>query len=137
MPKIISVLAMTVTAEGDLVVTGKFQSVGGVSAQGIACWDGASWSALPGISVPASFSYSLAATPSGELFVGGETLVAGVGSSLARWDGVAWQSLLPAIASGPRALEVLPDGSLVVQTPLLPLFGRGSAKPPSRAGSVS
>lgn len=112
-----AVLAMTVTATGDLVVVGSFQSVGGVTAPGIARWDGVSWSAIPGVAVGASFGYAVAGAPNGDLFVSGNVQLAGAAASLARWDGVSWQALLPPTWLAPRALELMPDGSLVVQAP--------------------
>lgn len=109
--------AMAVLADGSLVISGSFQVVDGTPAPGLARWDGAAWSTFAGISLPPSFSYSLAAGPNGDLFVGGSLLVGAQPSSLARWDGSSWHSLLPGTTYGPQALEVLPDGSLIVQTP--------------------
>ena len=109
--------AMAVMADGSLVISGGFQNVGAAPAPGIARWDGSAWSTLPGIVLPASFGYTLAASPNGDLFVGGTIQLGAQTSSLARWDGATWQSLLPGSTSGPRALAVLPDESLAVQTP--------------------
>lgn len=110
------VFAMTVTAAGDLVIVGSFQSVGGVVAPGIARWDGAAWHALPGVALAPSFGYAVTGAPNGDLFVGGAVQVGPTPASVARWDGATWSALLPPTFLSPRALEVLPDGSLVVQT---------------------
>lgn len=112
-----SVRAMAVMQDSSLMVAGTFQFAGSVPVPGLARWDGSVWSTLPGISLPTSFAYSLASSPNGDLFVGGAIQLGNQPSSLARWDGSSWQSLLPGASVGPRALDVLPDGSLIVQSP--------------------
>jgi len=109
--------AMTVLTDGSLVITGGFANVDGAPAPGIARWNGSSWSTWSGVSVPSSFNYALAAASNGDLFVGGSVVVGGQPASLARWDGSSWHALLPGTAYGPQALEALPDGSVIVQTP--------------------
>ena len=65
-----AVCALAVLPNGDLVAGGGFTTAGGVSANGIARWNGTSWSAL-GSGMDASV-YALATLPNGNLVAGGE-----------------------------------------------------------------
>ncbi len=82
--------AMTLDANGDVIVGGYFTSAGNttpgdVPANYIARWDGASWSTL-GVGVDASVT-SLATTADGTVVVGGSFTTAGgkISPHLARW----------------------------------------------------
>jgi hypothetical protein len=72
-----------------LVATGLFVDSGGSTVNGIATWDGASWSALGGGSIGLVSDVSAAG---GALYAGGDfTQIGGVAArSVARWDGIAW-----------------------------------------------
>lgn len=76
---------------GDLIVAGKFTSIGGVSANHIARWNGTAWSPL-GLGVNAKV-WSLAVY-NGKLYVGGEFTMAGgqAMNFIARWNGSAWSN---------------------------------------------
>ncbi|MCA8973538.1 MAG: hypothetical protein KDC98_02400, partial [Planctomycetes bacterium] len=106
-------------SSGDLIVGGDFQFAGGVPVNGIARWDGASWSALgSGLSVGGPFgavAKSLAELPNGDVVVGGFFYsVGGVAANhVARWDGVAWHALGSGSNYQVSALAVLPNGDLV------------------------
>jgi hypothetical protein len=84
---------------------------GGVAANGIARWNGASWSAV-GLATGGSAEV-LAVLPNGDLIAGGNFSAAGA-SYLARWNGVGWSALGPSLNNMPTALAVLPNGDLVV-----------------------
>lgn len=112
----VAATSMTAAAQCPLQLSPVAQLSGGVAAPGIARWDGAAWSAPPGVAVGPSFGYAVLGAPDGDLFVGGAVQVGATPTSLARWDGATWTALLPPNFLGPRALEVLPDGSLLVQT---------------------
>ncbi|MCX6833791.1 MAG: hypothetical protein NTW07_01430, partial [candidate division Zixibacteria bacterium] len=85
--------------DGQLVVGGYFQAAGGVVANGIAAWDGASWSPL-GTGMSGGTSYN---TPhvnaltvyEGKLIAGGYFTVAGgvAARHIASWDGSSWSPL--------------------------------------------
>lgn len=75
--------------EGDLLVAGNFREAGGVEVNGIARWDGATWSALG-----AGFNgtvYAMAVFQ-GELYAGGSFTLSGstMIDHLAKWDGNSW-----------------------------------------------
>lgn len=108
-----------------LYAGGGFSVMGGVPANGIASWDGSSWSALPGGGVtlgPFSpgFVKSLVVFNDGTgpaLYVGGSFASAGgtPANSIARFDGVSWSALGSGV-SGPtigtvRAMAVFDDGN--------------------------
>ena len=73
---------------GDLAAIGPFTQIGGVSAPGVALWNGVGWSPL-GSQIPLPFDGVL--MPNGDLIVGGGLSI--IGGYLARWNGTAWTSL--------------------------------------------
>jgi hypothetical protein len=115
-PDTAGVYALTVFDDGNgpaLYVGGEFESAGGVGANGIARWDGASWSALgTGLMSGFSFPLTLAVFDDGD----GPALYAG-GSfqSVVRWDGSSWSALGSGMSGGTfpyvHALTVFDDGS--------------------------
>ena len=101
-----------------LYAAGSFTTAGGVSAAGIARWDGTSWSTLgaPGSS-PNGGIYALAAFDDGSgpaLYAAGDfTSIGGVAAArIARWDGTSW-SALPGGGTDQwiTSLAVFDDGS--------------------------
>ena len=94
-----------------LYAAGKFASIGGVQANGIARWDGASWSPLGG-GLGTAEAYGLA-VHAGDLYVCGSfTQVGGVPMDrIARWDGASWNALAPAPFGSPT-VKVLGLASL-------------------------
>jgi hypothetical protein len=78
---------------GDLYVGGYFDHAGGIAANGIAKWDGASWSPLSGLALGV---YTLAMDGAGNLYVSGDfpTTIGGIAYNyVAKWDGAAWSPL--------------------------------------------
>jgi hypothetical protein len=99
-----------------LYVGGNFGLAGGLSALGIARWDGSGWSVL-GSGLTAfggDVVQSLATYDEGDgavLFAGGK--FGGPGQNIARWNGTSWSALGSGITSGNsnvRALAVYDDG---------------------------
>ena len=85
-----------------LYAAGQFQSASGVTVDGIAKWNGASWSALPwAVGSPGLNQFrSLGIYDDGRglaLYVGGAGISLGFGSgwmsNVGRWDGSTWTSL--------------------------------------------
>jgi hypothetical protein len=113
----LSVNALAVLPNGDLVAAGHFDSAGGVPCNNIARWDGASWSPLgSGISSTGNpYPNALAALPNGDLVVAGQFETAGgvPCNNIARWDGASWSPLGPGIGGYLNALATLPNGDLV------------------------
>lgn len=110
------VSAMLHLPNGDVVVAGAFATAGGVSANNIARWNGAAWSALgSGLNGPVE---ALALLPNGDIVAGGSFTTAGGTSALriARWNGSSWSALgsgFPGAGNRVRALAILPNGDLV------------------------
>jgi hypothetical protein len=104
--------AITQLPNGDVVIGGWFNSVGGVPANHIARWDGATWSAFGGGTNGAVGS--LALMPDGSLVAAGIFNLAGgiAVDRAARWDGVTW-SPLGTPPSGLGLLLPLPNGDLL------------------------
>jgi hypothetical protein len=113
-----TVSALATLPNGDLVAGGNFTVAGGVQANRIARWNGASWSPL-GAGLDQEV-LALATLPNGHLVAGGSFAVAGSGpaSCVARWDGASWTDIgggvhWPSATPSVRALAVLPNGDLV------------------------
>ncbi len=100
------VVALAVYDDGKgaaLFAGGAFPTAGGVTVNGVAKWDGASWSALSGpmgTGVGGEYPWvnSLAVYDEGSgpaLFAGGQFTTAGGGAvnQIARWDGTSWSAL--------------------------------------------
>jgi hypothetical protein len=92
-------------------------TAGGVNANGIARWDGASWSALgSGMADlnPSPHVTSLAVMPNGDLAAGGYFGTAGgvAAKYIARWEGASWSALGSGMNGGVSALAVLSNGDL-------------------------
>lgn len=88
-----SVFDAKVGKDGALYIVGNFTSVGGVSANRIAKWDGLAWTALgTGLNGQA---LALDFGPDGALYVVGDFSTAGGGaaSRVAKWNGSAWSAL--------------------------------------------
>jgi len=79
---------------GELYVGGHFTSIGGVASNGLAKYDGTTWTDISGF--PFSYCYAISAITSynGELYVGGSF---GDSASnvmnIARWDGTQWRGV--------------------------------------------
>ncbi len=84
------VWALAVDGDDNLYAGGYFTTAGGVSANGIAKWDGTAWSPLG--SGMDSDVWALAVDGDDNLYAGGEFTTAGGVSAngIAKWDGTAW-----------------------------------------------
>jgi len=97
-----TVLAMSVL-DGELLVGGRFDSLGTLAASGLARWNGVTWAAVPGAG-PYSTVYSMAVEGDSVVHMGGQ-LAGGYG--LYRWNGAALAS-----EPGPNPpLALASDGS--------------------------
>lgn len=87
------VFALATDSVGNLYAAGLFDSAAGRRTQGLAKWDGKSWSDVDG-SLSKGNGYALALDSTGGLVVGGSFRVAGdLGAkALARWDGSRWST---------------------------------------------
>lgn len=80
---------------GDMVVGGRFPTIGGIDANHVARWDGEAWHALgSGLSGQNAFAYAMT-NYKGDLIVGGRFAAAGgvPASNIARWDGSQWHAM--------------------------------------------
>src|SRR5262249_46353317 len=81
--------------KGKLIAGGNFSEAGGLSVNGLAQWDGTSWSDV-GSGVTRADYYSpqvnALAIYNGDLIVGGTFKMAGdtIVNGIARWDGTSW-----------------------------------------------
>jgi hypothetical protein len=99
-----------------LYAAGQFNSAGGVPANGIAKWNGTSWSAVPGVSPgpPANQVHALAVHNDGNgraLYAAGYDIVPPQFNFVGRWDGTTWSSLGAGVSGmPPNALLSFDDG---------------------------
>ena len=87
--------AMAVDGAGNVYIGGEFTTVNDIIVNGIARWDGSSWSALgSGIRGDYASVYALAVSGS-NLYVGGYfTNADGIAATnIAKWDGSSWSAL--------------------------------------------
>jgi hypothetical protein len=97
----------------DLYAVGAFHTIGGVSAHGVARWDGASWSPLgggrPGVNRLTVFDDGNGP----RLYAGGGigTPAGTAADAFSRWNGTAWEAVPGFDGSAVRALQVHDDGS--------------------------
>jgi hypothetical protein len=100
-----------------LYVGGYFDQAGGVVVNGIATWDGTSWSALgSGLFSGSSFGQPNRLLASGSiLYVAGSFDKAGnvAAKNVAKWDGITWSALHTEIASSPQAMALSSSGLYV------------------------
>ena len=108
--------ASAVYDDGDgpaLYLAGAFNTAGGVRANGVAKWDGSSWSAVgSGLTLLPGGVRALAVFDDGggpKLYAGGAQVAAGGG--VAAWDGSAWAPLGSGVNGWVSALAVYDDGS--------------------------
>lgn len=117
-----SVRVLKVLPNGDLLVAGLIQNAGGVPANGMARWDGVTWSPYGSGTLAAIYAVEVA--PNGNLLVGGafDTIGGISANQVARWDGAAWQAVgnglgLPTppfgFANPVSTLQRLPNGDLI------------------------
>lgn len=90
-----AIFDMAVDSTGLLCVGGEFESVNGVPARNIACWNGAVWHPLAGGVDERVFA--LAFDTSGGLYAAGYFTEAGgqPANHIARWDGERWHTAAP------------------------------------------
>ena len=106
--------ALAVDGQGNLYAGGWFSTAGGISANHIARWDGATWSTLEeGMN---GGVHELVFDGQGNLYAGGEFTEAGGISVnyIARWDGTAWHTLGKGMDGSVSALAVDGQGDLFV-----------------------
>jgi len=115
--------ALLTMSSGVVVAGGSFTLADGSVCNGVARFDGASWSPL-GAGVGATTAVerrvlALAELPGGDLVVGGSFGIAGgvLTQNIARWDGVAWNALASGSARRVDALAVSTSGILFAGGP--------------------
>lgn len=92
----VSVSALGLNHDGDLLVGGRFDTAGSMSVNSLARWDGAQWhdlgNGLTNADGDPGLVRAIAVSESGDIFVGGWFTHAGelAVSNLARWDGSQW-----------------------------------------------
>lgn len=108
------VYKLIIGPDGSLYATGNFLNIGGIAANRIAKFNGATWSAL-GTGLDAS-GHALAFDTSGNLYVGGEFSAAGGianTSRIAKWNGSAWSALGTGMNGDVLTLAVQQNGTTI------------------------
>ncbi|MCI1186405.1 hypothetical protein MON38_03170 [Hymenobacter sp. DH14] len=114
-----TVNTLAVAANGDVYVGGEFKQAGSAAANGVAKWNGTTWSSLGnGVSGSAGIIRAMVVAGNGDIVVGGAFTQAGgtTANSIARWNGTAWSSLGAGNSNGVngqvRALAVAGNGEV-------------------------
>lgn len=113
-----TVRALVTLPNGDLIAAGEFDIAGGVSASGIARWNGTAWSPLGvGVAKPgfSAIVRGLAVLPNGDLVAGGTFTSAGVvaANQIAKWDGATWSALAGGTNGAVHELRLAPSGAVL------------------------
>ena len=90
---------------GELYVGGNFTVIAGISAIGLAKFDGANWSAIGNMPFTVFTSVNTIAEYSGELYIGGQFGTSFGGGNLARWNGSQWNAVGVGISGGWDAVD--------------------------------
>ncbi len=117
------VRSLACDAVGNLYAGGGFITAGGVIANYVAKWDGATWSAL-GSGMNGAV-HALVFDAAGSLYAGGEFTTAGGVSArrIAKWNGTTWSSLSSAIPDAVHALAFDAAANLYVGGDFIPVGG--------------
>jgi len=109
-----AVFDLVVTGDGDLIAVGQFSNAGGTPVQGVARWDGSSWSAF-GSSLQGIFlgEGHVEATEKDTVIVSGLLQIQGTLHFVAEWDGATWTPIDSNGTLWPRAIHALPNGDLI------------------------
>lgn len=81
--------ALSLDAQGRLLLAGSFSHVNGVFANGLAAWDGTTWTPL-GVGLASPAGIERATLVDGDLIVTGVVSAPDGGVSIARFDGTSW-----------------------------------------------
>lgn len=100
-----------------LVITGSFQSVGGVYAVGMAQWDGSTWAPMPGSTANGLDGWVFELTPGDDgtgfgLFAGGRFTRGGsvLLNRIGKWDGTSWTPLGTGMDGQVNGITFFDDG---------------------------
>jgi len=112
-----SVNAITVY-NGELYVAGYFDTAGGIPVNGLAKWNGTSWSAVNNGTYSLVGSIKAMAVFNGDLYVGGyfDSIGGIAAEGIAKWDGTIWSALGSGTNGDEGAVETLTsyNGNLYV-----------------------
>ena len=136
----VTVTGLVTRANGELFVSGRFGSAGGVGANNVALWDGATWSTLGagllGQTIYGGWLASADELPNGDIVVGltQPTLGPFLGF-VHRWDGATWAQYGPPI--GELGVQVLSmPGGLVAGSTQLGQFDGNVWQPIDGSGAT-
>jgi trimeric autotransporter adhesin len=113
---VISIQAVEVHPNGDLIVGGAFMKAGNVDTNSLARWDGTEWHAFGAGLGRGAIVNDIAVLPNGDIVVTGAFTIAGEATvaNIARWDGEAWWALGAGLGGHGHDFQVLPNGDLAV-----------------------
>lgn len=110
------ITALATLPDGDIVVGGEFDSIGGVPVANVSRWDGFGWHAMGGgLDGPVT---DLVAASDGTLYAAGVFSASGTApaSSIAQWDGAGWVDVGGGLAGEVEHVAVSPNGEVAAVT---------------------
>jgi hypothetical protein len=106
--------SFALAGNGDIIVVGHFNSVGGVASRGAARWNGTAWApATQGLAVN-DYGEAAATAPNGEVFAAFTRDRNIVSSAVLHWTGVAWAQIGPELNGIAHCVTVTTDGNVLV-----------------------
>ena len=119
LPSYDTVKCVVADSSGGLVAGGTFTVAGGTQVNGIARWDGSTWTSLGG----GLFSgrgenqqvNAVVVLPDGDIVAAGLFSVPGSTplKNIARWDGASWSPLGAGLKTAGASLALLPNGNII------------------------
>jgi hypothetical protein len=109
------VFSMLAAPNGDIYISGNFQTVNGVVANSLTRWDGASWSRVGSNGEGIDGPVTVLAAAGRELYAAGQFIGAGGQqvNHVAKWDGTAWSPLFDSSFGSLVLSAIAPSGSNV------------------------
>jgi len=100
----------------DLIVSGDFDSVGQISANNIATWDGSAWSVIGSPTNGTNGAVNALALDGSNIIVGGTFTSAGgtAVNNIAKWDGSSWSALGTGLVNADIQAIAVSNGNVYV-----------------------
>jgi hypothetical protein len=113
-PGVVGEVRAAVASGGDTILGGTFAEISGVATNGIARWDGSTFTPL-GTGMVGSSVEALVRLDNGDIVAGGNFVAAGgiAANHIARWNGTSWSPMGNGFDAPVYALCTMPNGDVI------------------------